>query len=168
MSATDNEIEKSTLLFDKISMFDFGKVTARYVRECGVSLEFAEETLRELKRWFTLCALHPEKTYATGGQVDEMWHTFILFTKDYAQFCQDINGAFIHHSPEVVSDDIEERIVSAQKMRERMRLLEADYLKYFGELPPSPIWPKPPVDDSLQSAFIFLHAMARRETDLLA
>ena len=160
-SATSHEIEQSRLLFDKISMFDFAKVTARYAKDGNVSLESAEETLLELKRWFTLCALHPEKTYATGGQVDAMWHTFILFTKYYARFCQDIAGAFIHHSPEAGGGDIEERIASAEKMREKVRMLEADYLKYFGAPPPSHIWPRSPEPHTFQNALMFLEAMAR-------
>jgi hypothetical protein len=31
--------------------------------------------------------------------VDEVWHAFILFTREYADFCQDIFGEFIHHVP---------------------------------------------------------------------
>jgi len=159
--ATSHEIEQSRLLFDKISMFDFGKVVDRYVRDCNVSRQAAGETLVELKRWFTLCALHPEKTYATGGSVDEMWHTFILFTKDYARFCQDIAGVFIHHSPEMTSDDIEEQIASAEKMRKKVRVLEADYLKYFGAPPPRHIWPRSPEPNTFPNAFRFLEVMSK-------
>jgi hypothetical protein len=32
--------------------------------------------------------------------VDLGWHTFLLFTKDYALFCQEVAGAFIHHVPD--------------------------------------------------------------------
>lgn len=35
--------------------------------------------------------------------VDELWHTYILFTKEYASFCNMI-GRFIHHSPEKVGN----------------------------------------------------------------
>jgi len=160
-SATSQDIEQARRLFEKISMFDFAKVTDRYIKDGKVSPQVAEETLLELKRWFTLCALHPEKTYATGGQVDAMWHTFILFTKDYARFCQDIAGAFIHHSPETHSGDFEAQIASAEKMREKVRLLEADYLKYFGTLPPEHLWPRYPEPNTFPNAFAFLAAMAR-------
>lgn len=30
---------------------------------------------------------------------DEMWHTFVLFTKDYADFCEKYLGHFCHHEP---------------------------------------------------------------------
>lgn len=159
--ATSPAIEQSRLLFDKISRFDFGKVVDRYIKDSKVSPESAAETLLELKRWFTLCALHPEKTYATGGQVDELWHTFILFTKDYARFCHDLTGGFIHHVPEVASGDIEAQIRSAEKMRDKVRLLETDYLTYFGALPPEHLWPRSPETNTFDNAFLFLKALSR-------
>jgi hypothetical protein len=32
-------------------------------------------------------------------EIDQMWHEFILFTKDYQDFCWQYFGAFIHHLP---------------------------------------------------------------------
>jgi hypothetical protein len=31
--------------------------------------------------------------------VDIGWHTFILYTKPYADFCHDVVGRFVHHMP---------------------------------------------------------------------
>jgi hypothetical protein len=31
--------------------------------------------------------------------VDEAWHEFILFTRDYQDFCQKVFGQFLHHIP---------------------------------------------------------------------
>ena len=31
--------------------------------------------------------------------IDEMWHTFILFTRDYHNFCYKYFSRFIHHTP---------------------------------------------------------------------
>lgn len=36
--------------------------------------------------------------------LDEMWHVFILFTKDYREFCLDYVGEFIDHFPESSSE----------------------------------------------------------------
>ena len=36
--------------------------------------------------------------------VDELWHTFLLFTKDYRTFCNDV-GRFIDHIPDVDKND---------------------------------------------------------------
>lgn len=32
-------------------------------------------------------------------QVDIAWHTFVLHTREYADFCSRIAGCFIHHEP---------------------------------------------------------------------
>ncbi|MBQ1027481.1 hypothetical protein [Micromonospora sp. C95] len=37
--------------------------------------------------------------------VDIGWHTFILHTREYADFCQRVAGRFIHHQPEPTSEE---------------------------------------------------------------
>lgn len=34
--------------------------------------------------------------------VDDLWHEFILYTREYQQFCREAFGEFLHHSPAVV------------------------------------------------------------------
>lgn len=41
-----------------------------------------------------VCAMHHEMK-----EIDDMWHTFLLFTKDYMKFCEDYIGNYIHHIP---------------------------------------------------------------------
>jgi hypothetical protein len=36
--------------------------------------------------------------------IDEMWHCFILYTKDYFDFCSTYFGTYMHHVPNVVED----------------------------------------------------------------
>jgi hypothetical protein len=38
-------------------------------------------------------------------EMDEFWHTHLLFTRDYAAMCQKIAGRFIHHEPFDESED---------------------------------------------------------------
>ena len=33
--------------------------------------------------------------------VDDLWHEFILYTRDYEQFCKRAFGHFMHHTPAV-------------------------------------------------------------------
>lgn len=38
--------------------------------------------------------------------IDNMWHTFLLFTKDYHEFCSNyLGGVFFHHEPIVDMND---------------------------------------------------------------
>ena len=34
-------------------------------------------------------------------EIDEMWHEFILFTKDYSDFCAKYFGEYMHHLPNI-------------------------------------------------------------------
>ena len=46
--------------------------------------------------------------------VDDLWHEFILFTRDYQNFCQQAFGRFLHHTPAV-------RMSGAQRDNEGLR-----------------------------------------------
>ncbi len=35
-------------------------------------------------------------------QIDRIWHVFLLFTKDYMDFCEEYFGEYIHHLPDIV------------------------------------------------------------------
>lgn len=58
--------------------------------------------------------------------VDEIWHQFILFTKEYAQFCSRTVGYFVDHLPDTHSTPVPEE--AGENFR-------AQYRKFFGELP---------------------------------
>jgi hypothetical protein len=57
-------------------------------------------------RQFFLAYLNSGKRYVAMPSViaDELWHEFILYTRDYKTFCDQAFGAFLHHTPaEVLS-----------------------------------------------------------------
>lgn len=55
-------------------------------------------------RQFFLAYLNSGKAFVSmPSQVaDELWHEFILYTKNYEAFCRKAFGAFFHHSPAAV------------------------------------------------------------------
>src|SRR5437870_4406630 len=76
-------------------------VRKRYVQDHAASMNEADSLERELKRFLVLRALNPDIPYGMTGKVDEFWHTFILFTRDYQRFCEEVAGTFLHHDPGV-------------------------------------------------------------------
>lgn len=46
-----------------------------------------------------VCVMHLEMR-----EMDNMWHTFILFTREYAEFCHTYFDEFVHHLPNIVED----------------------------------------------------------------
>ncbi|MBD7937711.1 MULTISPECIES: glycine-rich domain-containing protein [Cytobacillus] len=52
----------------------------------------------ELKRYFFLCSLL-KSVPMYSSKVDELWHEMILFTQKYADFCKQLFGQYLHHTP---------------------------------------------------------------------
>ena len=74
----------------------------------------AKIAFTELMKFFYLCDLHKKESiklpdcknlafqcvmHEEMKEIDDMWHTFILLTQSYADFCQKYFGYFIHHTP---------------------------------------------------------------------
>lgn len=74
-----------------------------------VSEAAAIDVFEETKKWLYACELNyklqmaGEHDFALGISddiliIDEMWHNFILCTKDYMDFCDTYFNRFIHHN----------------------------------------------------------------------
>ena len=74
-------------------------VTVRVSKRMGWSASFAALVEREYRRFMALETLAPKTVLGMRGPVDEFWHEHILFTRDYAGFCDAAAGKFIHHEP---------------------------------------------------------------------
>jgi hypothetical protein len=88
-------------------------VIRRYCKDHGASAAEAEEVFREMLKWLYLGSRCPADGEATAGcvmtpdivKLDWMWHAFLLFTADYAAFCDRYFGSFLHHVPEDEADE---------------------------------------------------------------
>lgn len=53
-----------------------------------------------LRQYFHICNMARHRFVSMPSQVvDVAWHEFILFTSNYAEFCNKAFGRFLHHSP---------------------------------------------------------------------
>ena len=92
-----------TLLpLEEVLRYQNDEVVYRFSVDHDVALADAEEIFLETKRWLWLCAAEPTAKIpllSEARAIDEMWHTFLLFTDDYARFCETHFGFFVHHFP---------------------------------------------------------------------
>lgn len=68
------------------------------------TLELKDQQLvaRALRQFFLAYHKSGCKRVAMPSQVvDDLWHEFILFTRDYQKFCDKAFGQFLHHTPAV-------------------------------------------------------------------
>jgi len=53
------------------------------------------------RQWFRIVACRPRTELSMPSTlVDDLWHEFMLHTREYAEFCDAAFGRFLHHQPE--------------------------------------------------------------------
>ncbi|MEY4581002.1 MAG: hypothetical protein RL701_5705, partial [Pseudomonadota bacterium] len=99
---------------EEVLAFDYPWVVPKFRERYALSLCETQDIFQETKRWLWLIAY----SQATPGApkpltiiglneltvVDEMWHTFVLFTEAYTQFCHRYFGRYLHHMPSTAED----------------------------------------------------------------
>ena len=74
-------------------------VLSRFTDLFDVTEDVAKDIFTETKKFLFICR-HPDVFIPDELLiVDEMWHNFILFTKEYQDFCARYFGGYLHHSP---------------------------------------------------------------------
>lgn len=92
----------------------------------------ARELFREVIKYFVLCELSPERELPMiSRRIDETWHQFALFTRQYEQFCVQFFGGYVHHAPNEIKPYLTDTIA-----REAMELdeFQARYEALFGPI----------------------------------
>lgn len=84
-----------------LQQLDLSRVIAK-MRE-GAARTWSPERLNnaetEYRRMLAMKASYPDVALVPSEDVDEVWHTHILHTRQYAGDCQLLFGHFLHHEP---------------------------------------------------------------------
>lgn len=86
--------------------YENADIITKFCSEYDIEEDLAKEYFIEVKKFLYLCA-NTKDRLAPSAEIDKIWHTFILFTKDYRQYCMHFLGKFIDHVPEVKKDTVE-------------------------------------------------------------
>ena len=65
---------------------------------------WAERIMEQTLAFLKVSAVTSDGTLSPSTKVDIGWHTFLMYTREYADFCQQIAGRMIHHAPSDVPD----------------------------------------------------------------
>ena len=130
---------------DEVLAYKNDEVVHRFARDYKITLAESEEIFLETKRWLWLCASEmaaapnsPVKRIPLLSEarvIDLMWHMFVIFTRDYTNFCHASFGFYLHHQPRLrgESEAWEKRVAEdpqAALAEHRARLREAYELIY--------------------------------------
>ncbi|GLZ34707.1 hypothetical protein Lesp02_68940 [Lentzea sp. NBRC 105346] len=80
-----------------IALFD--RLTDRISADHGFEPALAARVMDQALVFLKACADRPGAPLSPSWLVDVGWHTFLLYTRDYAEFCDRVAGRFIHHVP---------------------------------------------------------------------
>ena len=73
-------------------------VVAKYATTHSLPAEVARAHFQALKHFLKQCSSSSLEHFPSK-ELDEVWHTFILFTEDYYEFCGRYLERFVHHYP---------------------------------------------------------------------
>lgn len=122
------------LQLEALYTWDLSRVRRFMVEREGWSQEWATRVELEYRRFVELSYLyHGIAMVPSCHAVDEFWHTHVLFTRDYAAFCEAVGKRFMHHDPTLGNE------AEALQQPYAVTTLPA-YIKHFGTSPPDDIW----------------------------
>jgi 2-polyprenyl-3-methyl-5-hydroxy-6-metoxy-1,4-benzoquinol methylase len=114
---------------DVVLRYQNENVVDRFIVDHDASPRQAATLFEDAKRWLWLCAVAQRDKelgvqdvpdmiiFETQTDLDEMWHTFLLFTRDYVEFCHQYFGFYIHHAPTPEREKREYGELDAERQR---------------------------------------------------
>lgn len=85
---------------EEVLSYRFPALVGRIARDLKISNEQASVLFHDMLKFLFLCGTQSKLgPFSPPPRIDKAWHTFILFTKEYARFCDENFGHFVHHVP---------------------------------------------------------------------
>ena len=82
-----------------LEAYDLTCVRDRLLADGALPQSWVDEALLEFRRYLGLQVVEPGPLTMYSHQVDVVWHTSLLFTRLYADLCQQVLGYYFHHEP---------------------------------------------------------------------
>lgn len=83
----------------KVINYKNPQVVSRIARENQISINEAQNVFESTKQFLYLCGANPDGVYSPTPKIDSGWHEFIMYTREYQEFCERYFGRIIHHVP---------------------------------------------------------------------
>lgn len=101
MTANNHQVDLVALqvLADIQAWEHWHEIEIGVAKEYGMSKEQFQKVVPEYWKFLGLIALGHRYLGMFSESVDQIWHTHILNTRRYEQFCLSIYGRMIHHAP---------------------------------------------------------------------
>jgi len=94
---------RRTATLDALLAYKNEEVVARFCKQWSTSRAEGRRIFTDLMRFLWLTGSTNEHL-SPVWVVDEMWHMFLVYTRDYARFCSRYFGHMIHHGPTTLAE----------------------------------------------------------------
>lgn len=125
-SATEDELLKSLLLYRN------DEVISSFCDSIAVEREEAQIIFVEMLKFLWLCHVERDRALRTIDNpiiiLDEMWHAFILFTKEYHIFSKRYFGKYMHHAPTTSTE--RQKAMKPRSPQQQTQLLQEQRARY--------------------------------------
>ncbi|HWZ15470.1 MAG TPA: hypothetical protein VNW95_09550 [Mucilaginibacter sp.] len=128
---------------EAVTAYQNEDIIYRFTELFNITEEEAREIFSDCLKWLWLIATAqyersiglpgvPTKIAIDNslGIIDEMWHNFLCFTKEYQSFCRNNFGIFIHHNPTSKSfnEDLKKQIGKSNIYQRKRRETQYSYI----------------------------------------
>lgn len=113
-------------IVERLEAYDMSFVFEKLALDRKLDAKDSRLLEREFKRYIALAGFGIYPLAMIGPFIDEVWHQFILFTKQYREFCFKTVGFFVGHQPDIPSMPVP--LVAGENFR-------SQYNRHFGPLP---------------------------------
>ena len=98
--------------------------------------ERAELLFREVKRYFVITERYADVAWSMYSlEVDAVWHQFVLFTREYIDYCRRHFGGYIQHAP----SNAPKALLAQPREPSTFQMFADRYEQIFGEQLPD-VW----------------------------
>jgi hypothetical protein len=131
-----NNFQTATAKAELLMNWNMTDVRIRMKKEnTGLTDSYLNDLEVEYKRFMSLRFFFPNETMPISPIVDEMWHSHILFSRDYVHLSNSVGEPYLHHRP----------IVHPEDVKRLTPLYETNTLKRYSEIygePTPQFWTK--------------------------
>ena len=106
------------------------RIIARMRQDYGLSQNDASAIMQETLVFLNMVGRNPGCPSSPSPLVDIGWHTFILYTREYTEYCHKVCGSYIHHRP----TDTAELRADAKPVQATVDFMSSNGIVYNPEL----------------------------------
>jgi hypothetical protein len=139
--STATSVETTSRAIEALD-YEFPQIIRRYQDKLGLDEAAARLLWEDTKKFLYLAGTNPGTRMSPTEALDDGWHEFLMYTKQYTGFCQTYFGRFLHHVPD---DPMNPPVGRPRVIRTRELAEEA-----FGVEALSPNWTLPPIIEKIR------------------